>query len=208
MNTILNPASQEIELWDEKIARKLAVMIENLPITPNHITLLSFILTLLSGLLFATGDPVQASIAAALFMLVRFFDHLDGELARLKHCESKLGHYMDWFVDTFSYIYLFIALAIGFRSRMDPRLLVIIAGLAVTACLVNTIIGLKKEKEKDGSASPSFPVIGGFGIDDSMYLIGPVTWIGYLYPFFILSAIGSVIYIFLVLIKFLVVAEN
>ena len=208
MSAIINTTNRETELWDELVARKFASRLKDLPVKPNHITLVSLLLTLVSGMLFATGNTVQASIAALLFMIVRFLDHLDGELARIKGCESRLGHYLDWFVDTFSYVYLFISLAIGFRSRMETSLLVIIAGMAVIACLVNTVIGLRKEKTPDDQSRQSFPVIGGFGIDDSMYLIGPVTWIGYLYPFFILSAIGSVIYTLSVTIKLFFIAEN
>ena len=190
-------------LWDEFLARKLAYAVSVLPITPNHITLLAFLLTLISGLLFASGEPWAANIAALLFMIVRLLDHVDGELARLKHNTSRFGHYFDWFVDTFSYAYLFLTLAIGFRARMDGALLLVITSLAVSACLVNTVIGLYKEKLKPATPPPSFPVFAGFGIDDCMYLIGPITWMGFLFPFFLLSAIGAVIYISSVTFRFI-----
>ena len=136
-------------------------------------------------------------------MIVRLLDHVDGELARLKHNTSRFGHYFDWFVDTFSYSYLFITLAIGFHDRMNSTLLLVITSLAVSACLVNTVIGLYKENRKSQTPSPSFPVFAGFGIDDSMYLIGPITWMGFLFPFFLLSAIGAVIYICSVALRFI-----
>ena len=195
-------------LWDELIARKLAEAVSVLPITPNHITLLALLLTLTSGFLFAAGNPWAANIAALLFMRVRLLHRVDGELARLKSSASRFGHYFDWFVDTFSYAYLFITLAIGFLDRMNTALLLVITSLAVSACLVNTVIGLYKEKLKPSNPSPSFPVFAGFGIDDSMYLIGPITWMGVLFPFFILSAIGAGIYITSVAIKFVQSAHS
>lgn len=194
MHSYAETSGNEKLLWDEKIARKFAASLSRYPISPNQVTFLSFILTLLSGVLFATGIAWEANIAALLYMIVRFLDHLDGELARIKKCESRFGHYFDWFVDTFSYAYLFIALAIGFRNEMNSTLLITIVSFAVAACLINTLIGLINEKNKQDRQTPSFPVIAGFGIDDSMYLIGPVTWIGYLFHFFILAAIGAVIY--------------
>ncbi|MBF8269187.1 MAG: CDP-alcohol phosphatidyltransferase family protein [Gammaproteobacteria bacterium] len=195
-------------LWDELIARKLADALSVLPITPNHITLLTLLLTLIAGLLFATGDPWPANIAALLFMIVRLLDHVDGELARLKQSNSSFGHYFDWFVDTFSYAYLFLTLAIGFQDKMNTALLLIITSLAVSACLANTVIGLYKEKLTPANPSPSFPTFAGFGIDDSMYLIGPITWLGFLFYFFILCAIGSVIYIVTVIVKFILSSEK
>jgi phosphatidylglycerophosphate synthase len=194
-------------LWDELAARKLASRLRDLPIAANHVTLLSFILTLICGLLFATGSPWPANLAALLFMIVRFLDHLDGELARIKQDESRFGYYFDWFVDTFSYAYLFLALAIGFQDRLPVTLLLILTSLAVAACLVNTLIGLFKERQKPALPSPSFPVYAGFGIDDCMYLIGPITWAGYLFPFFIVTAVGAVIYSALVAVRFVRTAQ-
>ena len=194
MNTTTN-ISQETRLhWDEFIARKFANLLSSFPITANQITLLAFLLTLLSGYLFTSGEPWKANIAALIFMLVRFLDHLDGEVARIKKSESRFGHYFDWFVDTFSYVFLFITLGIGFRNVVSPVLLALIVSLAVIACIVNTLIGLVKENKKDEDEEQSFPTIGGFSIDDSMYLIGPLTWIGFLFPFFLVMTLGSVIY--------------
>lgn len=199
----VNTSMNEKLLWDEKIAREFAVSISKYPVSPNQITFLSFILTLVSGFLFASGITWEANIAALLFMIVRFLDHLDGELARIKKCESRFGHYFDWFVDTFSYAYLFITLAIGFRNEMNSTFLIMIVSFAVAACLINTLIGLVIERHKRNRETPSFPVIGGFGIDDSMYLIGPITWIGYLFHFFILCAIGAAVYMASISIKFI-----
>ena len=195
-------------LWDKLFARKLAELLSDLPITPNHITLLAFILTLISGYLFANGNPWAADIAALLFMLVRLLDHLDGELANLKKSASRFGHYFDWFVDTFSYVWLFIALGIGFENKLTTSWLLVITSLAVSACLVNTIIGLYRENQQPAQPAHNFPAFGGFSIDDSMYLIGPITWLGFLFPFFILSAAGAAIYITTVAIKFIQSAER
>lgn len=201
MNDTINITPEAKLHWDEAIARKFASSLYSVPISANHITLIALVLTLLSGILFASGETWEADIAALIFMFVRFLDHLDGELARIKKTESKFGHYFDWFVDTFSYVYLFIALGIGFNNKMNPVLLTFIVSLACIACIINTLVGIVKEKERIEQRNQSFPVIAGFSIDDGMYLIGPVTWSGFLFPFFLLTSIGAVVYAVMAIVK-------
>ena len=64
-------------------------------------------------MLFALGDGQVANWAAFLFMLARFIDHADGELARLTGRSSRFGYYYDTAVGSVSYGALFIGLGTG-----------------------------------------------------------------------------------------------
>ena len=187
-------AAGDKPLWDEIIARNIAAALYDLPINSSQVTVFSLALTLISGLLFATGNPWPSGVAALLFIIVRLLEHVAGELARIKPGVSSPGYYLDWFANTFSYVCLFISLATGFRDELPPALLLTITSLAVAACLVNTVIGIYQQRQKTAVTAASFPAYAGFGIDDGMYLIGPITWLGLLFHFFILSAVGAVIY--------------
>ena len=70
--------------WDQRAARVLVKPLALTPVTPNQLTTLTLVLALAGAGLFATGDPALAGWAAGLFVLARFLDHFDGELARLK----------------------------------------------------------------------------------------------------------------------------
>ena len=182
-----------LELWDERLAHSLALILALSPLTPNMITTLSLILVIISGLLFATGLQSCLNIAALCFMLVRFLDHLDGELARAKQKESLVGYYYDWFTDTFSYSILFISLAIGFHDMLSDMLNILVI-FAVSACLFNTALSLLGEHHDNKELYKGFPSYAGFSIDDGMYMIGPICWMGYLYPFFIICLVGAVVF--------------
>src|SRR5690606_41564202 len=54
-------------------------------ITPNQVTFVSFLLTLISAIAFATGHPLIAGLIAQLSSIV---DGVDGEIARLKDRKS------------------------------------------------------------------------------------------------------------------------
>lgn len=189
-------------LWDEKIAQKIAAALYNLPINSSQVTVFSIALTLISGVLFATGNSWPSGLAALLFMIVLLLEHVAGELARIKAGVSNLGNYLSWFANTFSFVCLFISLAVGFREELHPALLLTITSLAVSACVVNTVIGIYQQRQKTATAA-GYPAYAGFGIDDGMYLIGPITWLGFLFHFFILSAVGAVIFTGIVVTRFI-----
>ena len=57
---------------------------------------LSLALGVAAGGLFACGEARAAGWGAALFMLARFVDHADGELARLTGRTSRIGYCYDY----------------------------------------------------------------------------------------------------------------
>ena len=89
--------------YDQRLARILVRPLAGTPLTPNHITLLTLALGLGAAWLFATGDPVAANWGAGVFVLARFLDHFDGELARLTGQTSRLGYYLDYVSGGLSY---------------------------------------------------------------------------------------------------------
>lgn len=179
--------------WDQRLARVLVRPLRDTPVTPNQITTLSLLAALGAGACFSLGSPEAANWGAALFMVSRFVDHMDGELARLSGKISRLGYFYDTVVDTVSYGVLFVGLAIGFSGRLGGPWIEILVVLAVIASTVNSIIRTRAEI-RDGIVKPGFPSYAGFQLEDGIYLIGPITWAGYLFPFFILTAAGAVLY--------------
>lgn len=61
-------------------------------VTPNHITVASIGLGVLSAVLFFLGEPLWAAIAFELRFLL---DCIDGKLARLRGTSSRLGAFLD-----------------------------------------------------------------------------------------------------------------
>ncbi len=69
------------------------------PITPNQITLFAAALGIVGCALIATGRYLWVVLGLALEHLQSMLDGCDGELARVRFQQSKLGAWLDTFVD-------------------------------------------------------------------------------------------------------------
>lgn len=183
--------------WDQRVARVLVKPLARTPIRPNHVTGFTLVLALIGAALFATGDRELANWAAGLFVLSRFFDHFDGELARLQGTSSKFGYYFDYVVGAAAYLALFICIGIGFRDS-DLGIWALVLGAAgASSALLSMFANLEIDKRifsDDSGEAVGYPGFLGFELEDGIYLIAPITWIGWLMPFFVAAGIGASIY--------------
>lgn len=179
-----------IESWDQRLARVLVKPLVNTPVHPNHLTGLSFTFGLAAAMLFALGGPAWANLAAGLFMIAVFLDHTDGELARQAGKTSSFGQLFDSSVNASNYTMLFIGIGFGLSSgHLGNGALL----LGFAAGLCNPIIlflrlGIER---RQGTAAVAHPRYAGVEIEDLIYLIGPITWLGGLEYFFLAYASGS-----------------
>ena len=112
--------------WDQRIARVLVKPLVKSPVTPNQMTMFTLAVALAGAGLLATGDAVNADWGAGLFVLARFLDHFDGELARQKGMTSRLGYYLDYVSGALSYAALFLCMGFGFiDSPLGPWAIVL-----------------------------------------------------------------------------------
>ena len=148
------------------------------------------------------GRETHANWGAGLFVLARFLDHFDGELARQKKMTSRLGYYLDYVSGAVSYSALFLCIGIGFAdSQLGPWAWVLgVMGAASAVVSMFTNLGIDKslnlgaDGQEDGDDAVGYPGFAGFELEDGIYLIAPITWLGYLMPFFVLAGTGAAVY--------------
>lgn len=183
--------------WDQRVARLLVQPLARTPLTANHVTGFTLVLSLVGAGLFVPGDHAMQSWGAGLFVLARFLDHFDGELARLKGGGSRFGYYFDYVTGAAGYGALFLCMGIGFANGPldDWALLLGAAGTsaAIIAMALNLQIDVARGEGSDGDAV-GYPGFAGFELEDGMYLLAPITWVGLLQPFFVAAGVGAVIY--------------
>jgi archaetidylinositol phosphate synthase len=176
--------------WDQRLARALVRPLAATPLTPNQVTTLSLALGLLAAWLYAAGGPAVHA-GGACFMLAFLLDHADGELARLTGRTSAFGHYYDLAAGGAVLVALFFGIGIG----LGELVLGVSAGAATAAIFV-----LRLELERRaGKAATRQPNLLGCELEDVMYLLGPLTWLGLLEPFLVLAGIGAPLFALLVL---------
>ncbi len=179
--------------WDQRLARWLMRPLARTPLRPNHITTLSLALGVAAGLLFARGEARAAGWGAALFMLARFVDHADGELARLTGRTSRIGYYYDYVVGALSSVALFAGIGVGYAGGPLGGWALALGLAASGAALAGLGFGLAADARR-GSDDGPYPQWGPFELEDGIYLIGPFTWLGGLAGFFVLGALGQIVF--------------
>lgn len=180
--------------WDQRLARMVVAPLADTAVHPNHLTVLSLLAGLAAGAVFATGSEHACDAAAALFMLAVFLDHTDGELARITGRTSRFGHHFDYLVGSAIYTALFIGLGLGLsRGPMGHEAL----ALGLAAGLANpVIVALRLAMERRfGPEAVAHPARAGFEIEDFIYLIGPITWLGGVGYFFQVFGAGTLGYL-------------
>ena len=167
------------------------------PVRPNHITGLTLLMTIGAGVLFAIGGETNANWAAGIFVLARFLDHFDGELARLQDSSSSFGYYFDYAAGGIGYAALFSGLGIGHWQGELGNWALVLGAAGATSAMISLFSNLgidhRSEELGDGEAG-GYPGLAGFELEDGIYLLAPVTWLGFLTPFFVAAGIGATIY--------------
>jgi phosphatidylglycerophosphate synthase len=176
--------------WDQRLARAALQPLTAASIAPNQVTTFSLGVGLLAAFLYGRGGGA-AHLGAACFVLSLWLDHLDGELARSTGRTSAFGHYYDLAADCCVLVAVFLGIGIG--EGMP--------GLGVAAGLGTAAIfgGRMALERRSGKAAVRQPNLLGFELEDVMYLLAPLTWLGLLQPFLLLASIGAPLFALLVL---------
>ncbi|MBO32454.1 MAG: CDP-alcohol phosphatidyltransferase [Rhodospirillaceae bacterium] len=183
--------------WDQQIASVLVKPLVKTPVRPNHLTTFSLCLAILGAALLATADEIQVNWGAGVFVLSRFLDHFDGELARLQGTSSKFGYYFDYVVGGIGYAALFTGLGIGHLSGDLGNWAILLGAAGAASALISLFsnLGIDQRSEDLGEGEAiGYPDFLGFELEDGIYLLAPITWLGFLTPFFVAAGIGASIY--------------
>jgi CDP-L-myo-inositol myo-inositolphosphotransferase len=89
-------------ILNRPISNKISELLLKTKITPNQISLISFIVALFGALFFYIGDYFSLVIGGILVHLSSIIDGCDGEVARLKLVETKYGGWFDSVLDRYA----------------------------------------------------------------------------------------------------------
>ncbi len=183
--------------YDQRIARVLVRPLARLGVTPNQVTAVSLLLALGAGALFAVGGAPAIHWAAGLFVLARFLDHFDGELARLTGKTSRFGYYFDYAAGGLGFAALFAG--IGWGLAAGPlggwALALGLVGCATALLATGLNLDLDRQLGLGEGEAVGYPGWAGFELEDGIYLLAPVTWFGWLERFFVAAGIGAAVYL-------------
>ncbi len=97
---------------------RLASRLHQMGVTPNTVTIAGFVLTLLSTVMFATGNLFWGGFV---LWAAAMFDMLDGDLARYANQTSKFGAFLDSTLDRYAESITFLGLAVYFSYESGSQ---------------------------------------------------------------------------------------
>jgi phosphatidylglycerophosphate synthase len=121
---------------NRRFSRPLARLLGRTSITPNQVSLFSFVVAIGSLSLFITGHNIWAGIAAQISSIV---DGIDGDLARIKNKGTPFGGFLDAILDRYSDFAILGGLtfwSVRFEDRFDDVAVVTIGLAAVLGSFV------------------------------------------------------------------------
>jgi phosphatidylglycerophosphate synthase len=112
LSALENPRDGYLDrLLHRRLSRPLTRRLLGTPLTPNAVTVVGIALGVAGGLLLALPGPAAVVATVALLIASSVLDCVDGELARLCHAESRLGHWLDIVGDTVVHLALLVGIA-------------------------------------------------------------------------------------------------
>ncbi len=125
------------------LSGRISQQLTRTSLTPNAITILSFLITLGGAILFSLGEYAWTLLAGVLIQLASVTDGCDGEVARLKFKASRFGAWFDTILDRYGDIAIAVGIVSG-RWLADPAPYVWLGGtLALTGLILPSY--MKKE---------------------------------------------------------------
>ncbi len=122
------------------LASLIVRLIFKTKITPNHITVLAFILGIISAILFSLGE-YKFFIAAGIFIqFSSVFDCADGMLARSKNMCTRYGAFLDLFLDRIADIIILSGISAGYFIYSGNSFFLLLSLLATVLYALQIIL--------------------------------------------------------------------
>jgi len=118
------------------ISNRITKQIVNFPVKPNHISLVSFLLSLLAAIIIAFKGYSFLVLGALLAQLSSILDGCDGEVARLKNITSKYGGWLDQILDRYADLLLITGLTFHTYYLHQSIVVFLIGILAIGGSLI------------------------------------------------------------------------
>lgn len=122
------------------VSTRISRWLTRTPITPNQVTVVTFLTGLAGAWTLANGDYRSVVIGAALFQFSSILDGCDGEVAKLKFRESKYGSWLDTITDNLTYVAFFCAVLSGYSRFNDAPYIWPMGAGAIFAVILSILL--------------------------------------------------------------------
>jgi phosphatidylglycerophosphate synthase len=115
-------------LWRARLERWLTPIARSIPLSPNAITVLAFVLNIAAAamLAYARAKPILFVAAVFVIAIAGFLDALDGIVARMRGLATPFGDFLDHLLDRCSDLAILAGWCVGTGLRMPFALAAIV----------------------------------------------------------------------------------
>lgn len=99
---------------NRKISTKISKHLVKTGITPNQLTLISFMIALISATSFSFGGYIYVAVGGVSAQLASILDGCDGEIARLKFLQTSYGSWLDACLDRYADFLIIFGMTYGY----------------------------------------------------------------------------------------------
>ena len=198
--------------FERKISLAVTRCLVRTDITPNQMTAVSVAIGLLGALFFLSSIPAYQLTGALLFLLHSILDGCDGEIARLKYLESRLGGILDFWGDNVVHSVVFVCIGLGWQMAIKAPAPLVLAVSAVIGTLLSAGLVYRQTMRNKVSEGPLFTSVtnseapsrlitlaDALAKRDFIYLVVILSALGKAHWFLVLAAFGAPLFFFILL---------
>lgn len=153
------PVSRHI---NARISIPISKVLIETGISPHMVTVL-FVMTtgLATAWLMARPEPYwRLALAGILWQMAAILDRCDGEIARVKLCESKFGAWFDTITDNIAYVATYVAFLFGIRHLHPDKPWALYLGISAIGAMAVTLGVMYNYALRTGSGSLQNYLVG------------------------------------------------
>ncbi len=166
------------------LSLRLSRLLAALPVTPNQISITSFVLCLIAAGLMASGSAKMLILGGLLAQFASVLDGCDGEIARLKYQASDYGGWLDAVLDRYGDAALILGLTWALAPEQGNM-----AWLLGSLALAGSFMASYTADKYDGWASREGARRWRMGRDLRIFLIALGAVTGWIVPVLLLIAV-------------------
>lgn len=167
--------SQKIGEGGQILLRAIVKTLIFLRINPNHLTLLGFVMSILTAYAFSRG---RFPTAGVILIIAGLFDMVDGIVARMTNKETPFGAFFDSVMDRYSDLIMYLGLIIWY-GREDRMTYVVLVGVVMMGSVLTSYTRARAESLipqcKVGFLERPERIV--LLIIGSFYYMDPVIWV-------------------------------
>jgi len=195
------------KLVNRRVSLAVTRRLMNHNVTPNQMTWVSMGIGLLGALFFLPSNQNAQIVGALLFLMHSILDGCDGELARLKFQESRLGGIFDYWSDNIVHVAVFTCIGIGWAQQGGGSYALLFSLLAVGGTLMSAWLVFEhtmRARKDSGPLYTSVSTENGKSMlvriadllsrRDFIYLVVLLALFGKIHWFLIMTAAGAPAY--------------